>query len=85
MAAAIVAAGAHDFGLVADAFAVRAAVLLLLWWNAATGWIRAFFWGCGHVLLLGAQVARVQGCSMRSFRKGMAAPSHFRPATGAPR
>jgi hypothetical protein len=35
-------AGAHDFGLVADSFAVGAAELFLVGWNAIAGGVSAF-------------------------------------------
>ena len=54
LSAAVVAAGAHEFGLVADAFAVGAAILFFPARDAATGGVCAFLRGVGHVISSGA-------------------------------
>lgn len=52
MRAAFVAASAHNFGFVGNAFAVGAAILLLLGCIAVASGICAFL-GAGHFCLLG--------------------------------
>jgi hypothetical protein len=51
--AAFVATGAHKFGLVADAFAVGAAILFFSGRDTVAGGVCAFLRG-GHIFLLGS-------------------------------
>jgi len=67
-----VPAGAHNFGLVGDPFAMSAAIFLLLGWNAVAGGVSAFF-GAGHVLTPQYPYSRIPEISMHGYQKGMAA------------
>ena len=46
MRATFVAAGAHNFGLVGNAFAMGAAIFLLIWGNTAASGISTFLGTC---------------------------------------
>jgi hypothetical protein len=53
MSATVVATGAHQFSLVADALTVGAAILFFSGRDTAARGVCAFLWGC-HVFLLGS-------------------------------